>query len=139
MKEEFNRYGARLSEDEYMKKIVALYENASPLPGRKEETRLRQAALNLSIDHKLGTAFPPEKREAMWQVAQGIEKDRWRLPFLSLKDAFHAIFIKKDLAPTEKHLGAMARYLTGKYGAVLDEAELEQFLRIKQDGITPAP
>ena len=139
MKAEFNRHGARISEQEYNARVVAAHTGHPPMPSKEQSRQARRAEMEAHIDHNLGVDFPAHRREQMWGVVQEIEREAWRIPFLCLTDAFKALFIKKDLVPTEAHWSAMAGYAAKKYGKVLDEEEIEAFLHLKEDGIVPKP
>ncbi len=128
MKYEFNRYGVKISAEEYDVRVVSLQDNLPPMPSKAQETTVCQGELNAQIDYKLGVDFPQEKRTAMWGVAQQIEKERWRLPFLSLNETLAALFGKAGQGNN------IPGYLAKRYGQVLDQQDLRAFL-----GDTPAP
>ena len=55
-------HGPKLSAEAYERRIVALYADGPAMPDRDEDLRLRRAEFELAVDHRLGTAFPPERR-----------------------------------------------------------------------------
>lgn len=73
-------HGPKLSAEEYERRIVALYADGPPMPDRDEDLRLRRAEFELAVDHRLGTAFPPERRERLWAAQESVVQHRlWHL------------------------------------------------------------
>lgn len=73
-------HGPKLSAEEYERRIVALYADGSAMPDRDEDLRLRRAEFELAVDHRLGTAFPPDRRERLWVAQESVAQHRlWHL------------------------------------------------------------
>lgn len=117
-------HGPRLSDDEYEQRIVALHRGRSPMPSAEEDRRLRRQELELAIDHRLGTRFPHERREALWAVAERVERKRLRLGLAHLA---------RQLAPRLFARGAqgLAEAMVREYGDVLDADELARFFGLR--------
>lgn len=114
-------HGPRLSGREYDRRIVRLHEAQSERPSREEDRELRRRELDLKIDHRLGRDFPSERREALWDVAQRVERRR---PLLLARH------LLRRLWPMGLERGAadLADYMIDEYAKVLTPQELEAFL-----------
>jgi len=123
-------YGPRLTDEEYEKRIVALQSELPSRPSQEEDRAARRRQLELAIDHRLGRDFPADRREALWEVQQRIEKRRLRLAFR---------YLLRRLAPRLLARGAhsLAGYAVDEYAAVLTEPELRRFLDLRE-GEQPA-
>lgn len=95
------------------------------MPTKEQDEAVRQAELNLAIDHRLGREFPSERRQALWAIRQRVEKRRLRL---GLKYLFRRLF-GKNLA---RDAQGLAGYMVDEYAKVLDEAELESFFGLRK-------
>lgn len=114
-------HGPRLSTAEYERRIVALHAGRAPMPTPDQDLALRRAELDLAIDHRLGTHFPPERREALWAVRQRVERQRLRL---GLAQAARHLLPQALSRSAARLVGSMER----AYAEVLSPAELERFL-----------
>lgn len=114
-------HGPRTSREEYDRRIVALYSGAPVVPTRAQEAEMRRQELDLTVDHRLGRDFPFDRREALWRVAQRVERRRARLL------AWHLI---RWVLPggLERAAARIAGGLIAEYGKVLEPAELEAYL-----------
>jgi hypothetical protein len=123
-------YGPRLTDDEYERRIVELHRGMPPMPTRKQDRVLRRRALNLAIDHRLGRDFPDNRRESLWAASERIDSRRIRL---GLKYMLGMLLpsLRRD------HADALTKALTAEYAKVLSQAELRQFLGLKE-GQRPA-
>ncbi len=113
-------HGPRLADEEYERRVVALYDGLPPFPTRKQDAHVRRQELDLAIDYRLGTAFPRHRREALWAIQQRVERRRaWLM-------ARHLV---KWLLPGGVTRGAdrLAGYLVDEYAKELTPAELESF------------
>ncbi len=113
-------YGPRLSGEEYDKRVVALHANLPTVLSREMERQVRRDELEITIDYRLGCAFPKDKRDLLWKVQERVEKKRVRLIF---KYIFRRIF-KKVFVHGARNL---AGYLVDEYAKVLSQEELEMF------------
>ncbi len=129
MQEEF-KYGPRLSDEEYDRRIIELHRDLPPLPTQDQERQVRRLELDLAIDHRLGCDFPQARREALWAIQQKVEKRRL---WLALKYPLRRFFAK-GLA---RDAQGLAGYLVDEYAKVLTEAELRAFFDL-QEGRTAA-
>jgi hypothetical protein len=113
-------YGPRLGDDEYDRRVVALHTGLPAAPDREQRRRVRRAELELAIDHRLGRDFPRERREALWAVAERIERHRLRL-FLGhlLRRLFPAALARAGQR--------MASFVVAEYATVLRPEELEAY------------
>ena len=113
-------HGPKLSAEEYERRIVALYADGPAMPGRDEDLRLRRAEFELAVDHRLGTAFPPERRERLWAAQESVAQHRlWHL--------FKGLFAPGDRSDPLTHalIAACAREL--------DAGELRAYLALPED------
>lgn len=110
------RHGPRLSRREYERGIIALHEQ----PGLSG-AQIRRAELELAIDHRLGTAFPADRREALWRIQQ-------RLPDgpLGLIASWVTGWLSRPWL--ERRTARTARHLVASWATVLDAQELRDFL-----------
>ncbi|MDP9177766.1 MAG: hypothetical protein M3O61_08805 [Gemmatimonadota bacterium] len=115
-----DKYGPRLTGEEYDRRIVALHSGLPPIPSWEEDQRVRRAALDLAIDHRLGRGFPQDRRDALWTIQQRL--DRKRIKFMGtylLKRLF-----RRSLAPEARGL---AGYVIEQYATILDPTDLRAF------------
>ena len=114
-------HGPLLSDEEYERRIFALYEALPPMPTPGAERELRRRELDVLIDHRLGVAFPPERRDALWVAQEHIERRRTK---------FGIEMIARALLSTRKQEKAsrLTRFAIEEYAKVLTSEELEQFL-----------
>ena len=129
MQEEIN-HGPRLSVEEYERKIIELHSGLPPMPTKDQDRLVRQMELNLTIDHRLGRDFPPERREALWTIQQRVEKKRL---WLALKYPFRRFFAKSLARDAQ----GLAGFLVDEYAKVLTQSELKSFFDL-QEGQRPA-
>jgi hypothetical protein len=118
-------HGPCLSNEEYEKRIAELYRNQTPITNRKQEKRIRRKELDLTIDHRLGRNFPRNRREALWDIQQKVEKKRLRLIFKYLLRRFFANSLARDVQ-------GLSGFIVSEYAKVLDEAELERFFGVQE-------
>jgi hypothetical protein len=118
-------YGPRLTDAEYEKRIVSLYRTLPPMPSPEQDQETRRQELNLAIDHRLGRAFPEERRAALWEAQQRIEKKRLRLAVKYLLRRFVSSLLIR-------HAQSFAGYAAAEYAKVLSPAELRRFLDLKE-------
>lgn len=113
-------HGPRISDEEYDRRIVDLYTGVPEAPSCAQQTRLRRHELDLTIDHRLGCAFPQDRRDALWAIQQRVEKQRVRL---MLRHLF------RRLLPGALERGAqgLAGYLVDEYAKILSPGELESY------------
>ena len=123
-------HGPRISGEEYDRRIVALQEGLPPVPSREQAQRVRRAALDLAIDHRLGQEFPADRREALWAIQQRVDGRQWRLIFKYLLRRFFA----KSLVRGAQGLAAS---VVSEYAKVLSKPELESFFG-KEEAANPA-
>lgn len=113
------QHGRRLTQREYERAVVALHGEART--GRAgDEALIRRRELDLNIDFRLGTAFPAERRDALWQIQQRIERKRLRLAASWMA----AMFTPRLL---QGQVNRIARILVDEYGKVLTPNELEAY------------
>ncbi len=119
-------YGRRLSGEEYDRRVVALYEGAPAMPTKAEDAAIRRQELDISIDYRLGVDFPAEKREAIWEIMQRVEKRRL---WLGAKYGLRRLFSRQmdDEAPSGD-VNALAGFMSDELAEVLNERELRAFL-----------
>ncbi len=114
-------HGAKLSAEEYERRIVALHADGPAMPDREEELRLRRAEFDLAIDHRLGVAFPAERRERLWAAQQGVDRRRaWYL--------FKGLFARSG-DPS----GPITRALIEACANELDSGELRDYFELSAD------
>lgn len=119
-------HGPRLSDREYEKRIVSLHDKLPPLPSKQTEEYVRRSELDLAIDHRLGANFPKDRREALWDIQQHIEKKRprlvlyWLLHFISYRWLY-------------KRANKLAGYLVEEYSKVLTKDELHAFFHLGEN------
>jgi hypothetical protein len=116
-------HGARLSTEEFQRRIVALHEHGPAMPSRAEELRLQRAEFDLRIDHRLGKDFPPERRQRLWEVHRRFDRHRlWHL-------------FKGVLARNGDPSGPLASALVRSYAKELEEAELLAYFDLSEDEV----
>jgi len=120
------QFGPRLSEEEYRRRILALYRDLPPLPSADQDRDARWQELNLAVDYRLGRSFPEERRQALWAVQQRIEKKRLRL---AAKYLFRR-FVSRILA---RHAQELAGYAAEEFAKVLSPHELRRFLDLREN------
>ena len=115
------RYGERLSLDEYERRLTALYGAAPAKPTADERYRLERAELDLVIDYRLGTAYPAERRDALWMTQKRV-RGRWGWLLLG--------HVASKLLPARATEAGttIPGFMRREYEKVLDPEDLEQFL-----------
>jgi hypothetical protein len=113
-------HGERLSGREYDRRIVALYAGLPPHPPKDVQRRLLRLELDLAIDHRLGVDFPLERRRALWEIRERVERRRKRLVFQLLSNIVRT-------GSLERAAERLARDTMAAYGRVLTPSELESF------------
>jgi hypothetical protein len=118
-------HGARLTDEEYERRIVQLHRGLPPSPTKEREREVRRMELDLAIDHRLGRAFPRARRDALWEIQQQVEKKRL---WLALR------YLLRRWFPSTLVRGAqnLAGYMVDEYARVLDNDELESFFRLEE-------
>lgn len=123
-------HGPILSDDEYEKRIFALYDRLPPMPSADAERELRRRELDVLIDHRLGVRFPRERRDALWAAQEHIDKRRTRLGL--------AILARAILPPRlQPRTSRLARFAIDEYSKVLTQEELERFIGDEPSPIFP--
>ena len=113
-------YGPRLTDQDHARLVRDLYLGIPAMPLRDFDRTIRRKELDLAIDHRLGCDFPQDRREAMWAVAERVERKRGRLIFRHLV---------RRLLPHSLANGAngLAGFMVDEYAKVLSPAELQEF------------
>ena len=119
-------HGARLSEREYETRIVELHAGLPPSLGTEEQKDISRRELDLTIDYRLGRDFPSERREALWNIQQRVEKKRLRL---MLHWLLHFISYRWLYGRANK----LAGYLVDEYAKVLTKDELQAFFGLGEN------
>jgi len=113
-------HGPRISGEEYDRGVVEIYSALPAEPSKRQERAARRRELELTIDHRLGREFPAERRQALWEVAERIEKRRFRLLFWHL---LRRIWPGRLPGAAQ----ALAADVVAEYGKVLNPQELERY------------
>jgi hypothetical protein len=113
-------HGVRLSGEEYERRVIALHVGLPPDPPKERQRQLRRAELDLAIDHRLGRDFPLERRRALWEIQEQVERRRKRLVFRLLLSLVRT-------GSLERAANRLARNTVAAYGRVLTPAELDAF------------
>jgi hypothetical protein len=95
------------------------------MPSRDAEREIRRRELDILIDHRLGIGFPSERREALWEAQQRVERKRIRLGLEALAFALLPRLL-------ERRANGLAGTAVREYGKVLDEPELRSFLDVSR-------
>lgn len=115
-----DNYGPRLTGEEYDRRIVALHSGLPPVPSREQDRRIRRAALDLAVDHRLGRDFPRDRRDALWAVQERLERKRIKL--------MGAYLLKRLFGKSmARQARGLAGYVVDQYATVLNSSELEAF------------
>ena len=101
------------------------------VPTKEQERANRRVQLELAIDHRLGREFPREKRNALWEIMEDVEKRRLRL---AMKWFVTKIFSRGRGHPIREADG-LAGFMVEEFSRVLDDDELESFFDLR--GETP--
>jgi hypothetical protein len=118
-------HGPYLSDREYDRKIIELRSTLPSSPTKEQDRRARRLELDLDIDHRLGMAFPAERREALWAIQEKVEKKRLRLAFkYILRKVFGRWFIKD--------VRRLTGFMVDEYAKTLTADELERFFDFKE-------
>lgn len=108
-------YGPTITQQQLEDRVLALHNNAPPIPTPQQDRRIRHGELNAMIDHKLGVDFPFDRRERLWDVQQRLDRKR----------LLHVLkgFVTNPLSPSE----ALDKPQIRGFAQVLDENELQAF------------
>lgn len=113
-------HGRRLTQREYERAIVGLHTEPPPAPGRGDDEQVRRRELDLTIDHRLGLNFPPERREALWRIQQRVEKKRLKLAGWWLA----SLLVPRAL---EDRSNRVAQFVIDEYAQVLTPEEMQAY------------
>ncbi len=122
-------HGARLTADEYERRIVELHRNLPPIPSREMERAIRRKELDLAIDHRLGANFPADRRDRLWSILQRVERRR---VWLALK-----YLVRRGMAPrpaagaVHPQAERVAGFMVDAFAGALDERELKSFFDLE--------
>ena len=97
------------------------------MPSHGQDRGVRRAELNLTIDYRLGIAFPSARRDALWKIQERIEKRRFQLVLLHLIPVFKR---RRD----ERGASRLARLLIQEFARVLTQAELTAYFSEDEHG-----
>ena len=113
-------FGPRLSDQAHATMVRDLYLGIPNMPKADRDSVLRRRELDLAIDHRLGCAFPADRRDAMWAVAERVERKRGRLVLWHLA---------RSLMPGKlaNRAQALAMFMVREYAEVLEPPELDAF------------
>lgn len=122
-------YGPCLTEEEYEQGVVELYRRAvegqpSAAPRALKE-QIKEGEFQLTIDHKLGINFPPEKRKVLWAAKQRVETQRLRLIGKYLKTSLK----KREFADG---MQVMIERTMEEFAKVLTPEELRAFMSLRE-------
>ena len=109
-------FGRRISDDEYDQLIARLYDGS-----RLDEDFLQRKALDLAIDHRLGTGTPPSIREDLWLAKRRVQRSASRGALYFLLGRLFPVFMRK-------RLDQLADQTWREYAKVLTPEELQRFL-----------
>ena len=113
-------YGTRLSDDEYVDAISALWRDLPVLNTCKSNSLLRCRELDCLIDWKFGKDFPSDRRVQIYKASEKLETRRLLTGF---KVLFYSFF-KLSTFKIEKDL---FEYTKAVYKKVLSDEELAIF------------
>lgn len=119
-----NRYGDKISLDEYQKCIVKLYEFMPPMPTKKQEEMLQREALMYMIYLQLGKDFPPLRCQQLWEAQQKVQRKMW----WSFIKYFILGYVLKGKFGYGDGAG-LVKILNKEYSKVLDKQDMEDFFR----------
>jgi hypothetical protein len=88
MKNEFNKYGKRLTEKEYTQACADLFPQSSDASGKFTEAMRREKETSLMIDHRLGINFPTQQRKSLHLARERATRKFTRNPTILLKALF---------------------------------------------------
>lgn len=108
-------YGPTITQEQLEDRVLALHNNAPPIPTPQQDRHIRHGELNAMIDHKLGVEFPRDRRERLWDVQQRLDRKR----------LLHVLkgFVTNPLSPSE----ALDKPQIRGFAQVLNENELQAF------------
>ena len=114
-------YGPRLSDVEYDRKIVELYDKSPSRTTKDQERHLIRQELELKIDYRLGQNFPRNRREQLWRVQQRIEQRRL---WFGVRYMLRQIIRRSETTEAQQ----LAAGVVKEYTKVLNQTELYFFL-----------
>lgn len=108
-------YGPTITQQQLDARVLALHNNAPPVPTPHQDLQIRYGELNAMIDHKLGTQFPQDRRTALWTVQRSLDRKR----------LMHVLkgFVTHPLRPSE----ALTKPQVKGFSQVLNDDELQAF------------
>ncbi|MDH3892696.1 MAG: hypothetical protein OEV49_16665 [candidate division Zixibacteria bacterium] len=124
------RYGQRLTEDEYDRKLSEIHQELASDASRVRPEDFAAREFDLLVDHKLGVDFPEEKRVSLREASMRIHEHQLRLT---------KRFRDGEFSPQEfaVEIGrAIPAMMAKEYSEILSPDELEQLLGIV-DGQAP--
>lgn len=120
------KHGIRLTRREFEDAIANLYQREA------DEEAIQRRELDLTIEYRLGTQFPADRREQLWQVHQRIEKYRLRLAAKWLAGVVVAKWRRRQGT-------RMAQVVINEYAKVLTPEELIMYFGSDEVGNPSLP
>lgn len=108
-------YGPTISQDQFEDRVNILHTGAPPIPTPYQELKIRYGELNAAIDYKLGTQFPIDQRNKLWEIQKGLDRKR-------LLHVFKG-FVTHPLRPSE----ALTKPQVRGFAKVLNGQDLQAF------------
>ncbi|OGA12478.1 MAG: hypothetical protein A3D95_04265 [Betaproteobacteria bacterium RIFCSPHIGHO2_12_FULL_69_13] len=125
-------YGRKLTDEEYQARIAELYGGRAGPYSDEADRELRRRELELRIDYRLGRDFPRERRAALWEVQERIERKRLGLAFRhAMRRLFHRL--------TQHETQRFAQFSAQEFGRVLSAGELKCFLDLEEGEVPTLP
>lgn len=98
MQAEFNKYGRKLTEQEFVKASAENYPAPDATITRESEAQYRKKETSLMIDHLLGIDYPQDKRDVLHTARERATARFTRNPFTLVKSFMESLTrpIRKD-------------------------------------------
>lgn len=100
MRDTFNKYGKRLTREEYEKRVSENFHAHLDEYNNGDERAYRKAEFNLGIDRHLGVEYPQDKREILYQANERAARKFLRNPLTLLKSAFVTAMLNARIMKT---------------------------------------
>ena len=131
-----SQFSPRLTGREYEKSVIDLYRQASlpssSTPSKDLEEELKFKEFCLTIDYRLGVNFPTERRDALWNARQKVEKQRLRLVG---KFIMHTVRKRAFAGGMQLVLEQMKE----EFAKVLSDDELQAFMELDENETPISP
>ncbi len=138
MKDDFNKYGRKISEQEMVNAIAAIYPKPNVRTSHAARERFREDETGILIDHKLGIDYPEDKRQIIHDARERGTRRFLRNPSTLFKAAKEFFMPKRGAVPDfdDASLSLAARVMSEEFARESD-IDTDDIIAFLGDEVAP--